>query len=45
MRQVGHVAPFGKEGGSSNASKGIVLQAIYVSEMPVTTALRDGMLC
>ena len=42
MRQVGRVAQFGKVGGSG---KGLVLQAIYVWEMLVTTALMDGVLC
>ena len=42
MEQIGCIAQFGKVGGGG---KGLVLQAIYVSEMLVTTALMDGVLC
>lgn len=42
MEQIRRVAQFGKVGSDG---KGLVLQAIYVSEMLVTTALMDGVLC
>ena len=42
MEQIRRVAQFGKVG---SGGKGLVLQAIYVSEMLVTTTLMDGVLC